>query len=104
MGPPGWLVGTALAIAVLLAGLFSPLFAVGIVGFLLVPGLAMWAGAAAASAIDSRRSNTTIVVTTTIVVFALLVGVQQFRVSSAPQAGPSVYPPEGQPSAGGNAR
>lgn len=87
MGPPGWIVGPAVALGTLLFGMSTPLFAVGIVGFLLIPALAMWAGAAAASLVDSRRHlNTTLVIVTTLVVYAIFVGRLQ---SQAPPPGAS---------------
>src|SRR5688572_17378792 len=69
MGPPGWVVGPAVAIGTLLFLVGTPLAAIGIFGLVLPPVIAMWAGAAAASMVDSRsRLNTTLVIVTTLVV------------------------------------
>ena len=69
MGPPGWVVGPAVAIGTLLFVMGTPLAAIGIFGVILPPVIAMWAGAAAASMVDSRRTlNTTVVVITTLAV------------------------------------
>jgi hypothetical protein len=75
MGPPGWVVGPAVALGTLLFAMGTPLAAIGIIGFLLVPAIAMWAGAAAASLVDSRRRlNAIVVVAATLVVYVILVG------------------------------
>jgi len=96
MGPPGWVVGPAVATGTLLFAMATPLFAVGIIGFLLIPALAMWAGAAAASLVDSRRHlNTTLVIATTLVVYWVFVS----RLQSEPpppgtaRGGPTIPAP-----------
>ena len=105
MGPPGWIVGPAVAIGTLVFGMTTPLLAIGIVGFLLVPAIAMWAGAAAASFVDSRRRlNTTLVIVTTLVIYAMLIGRLQSQPPppgasfggasfSDPRGGPTLPPP-----------
>jgi hypothetical protein len=77
----------------------TPLLAIGIIGFLLVPALAMWAGAVAASLVDSRRFNTLLVVVTTLLVYGVLIS----RLQSQPPppgtsfGGASVPDPRGGP-------
>jgi ACR3 family arsenite efflux pump ArsB len=63
MGPPGWLVGPAVALGTL--SFVLPLLALGMIGLILVPVAAMWAGAAAASIVDSRRRLNAVIVVTT---------------------------------------
>ena len=78
MGPPGWMVGPAVAMAVLFIAMRSPLMAIGMVAFLLIPALAIWAGAAAVSMTRSRsRFDTILVVVLTLVVFAIYVRLLQ---------------------------
>jgi uncharacterized BrkB/YihY/UPF0761 family membrane protein len=89
MGPPGWIVGPAVAMAVLFIAMRSPLFALGIVGLLLAPALAMWAGTAAASMVGSRsRINTAVVVALTLLVFVMYVRMLQ---SQPPPRGASYF-------------
>ncbi len=78
MGPPGWIVGPAVAMAVLFIAMQSPLLAIGMIAFLLIPALAIWAGAAAASMTPSRsRFDTILVVALTLAVFAMYVRLLQ---------------------------
>jgi ACR3 family arsenite efflux pump ArsB len=87
MGPPGWIVGPAVATGTLMFVMtLTPLLALGMIGFLLVPAIAMWAGATAASLLDNRRFNTIIVVVTTLVVYAVFITRLQ---SQAPPPGTS---------------
>jgi hypothetical protein len=99
MGPPGWVVGPVVAIATLIAGMNSPLFAVGVIGFLLVPVIAMWAGAAAASIVDPRRRlNTTVVVAATLAALAMylrILAVQPLPPGASRGGGRSVPAPAG---------
>jgi hypothetical protein len=75
MGPPGWVVGPAVAIGTLLLLMGTPLAAIGIVGVILPPVIAMWVGAATASLIDARRHlNTTVVIITTLAVYLMVIG------------------------------
>jgi hypothetical protein len=78
MGPPGWIVGPAVALAVLFIAMQSPLLAIGMIAFLLIPALAIWAGAAAASMTRSRsRFDTILVVALTLAVFVMYVRMLQ---------------------------
>jgi hypothetical protein len=71
MRPPGWLVGISIATATLHLAANSRLMALGMVAFLLVPAIAMWAGAAAASIVDARHAkrNTAAVICAVIALF-----------------------------------
>jgi hypothetical protein len=74
----------------------TPLFAIGIIGFLLIPALAMWAGAAAASLVDSRRHlNTALVIATTLVTYWIFVSrLQSETLPPGPsRGGPTVLDP-----------
>ena len=107
MRPPGWLVGISVGVATLhLVVWNTALLAIGIVGLLLVPAIAMWAGAAAASVVDARHitRNTALVVCA---VAALFLGYLTMILDRpAPpgssfgganfdpsKGGPTVYPP-----------
>ncbi len=96
MGPPGWIVGPAVALGTLYFSMW--LLALGMVGFLLAPVVAMWSGAAAASLVDSRRRlNTIVVVVTTIAMFAVYLNAIRLQPPppGASRGGPNVYPPPG---------
>ena len=72
MRPPGWLVGISVAAATLhLVVWNTPLLAVGMFGLLIVPAIAMWAGAASASIVDAGHTtrNTTVVVCAVLALF-----------------------------------
>ena len=95
------MVGPAVALGTLMFVLtMTPLLALGFVGFVLAPVVAMWSGAAAASLVDSRRHlNTTLVIVATIVVYGMIIS----RLQSQPPppgtsfGGPSVPAPRGGP-------
>ena len=107
MRPPGWLVGISVGVATLhLVVWNTPLLAVGTFGLLIVPAIAMWAGAAAASIVDTRHMtrNTALVVCA---VAALFLGYLATILSrplppgssfggatfDPSKGGPNVYPP-----------
>jgi hypothetical protein len=85
MGPPGWIVGPAVAVGTLFFFWGTPLAAIGIFGLILPAAIAMWAGAAAAELVDSHRFlNTTLVVITTV---AVLLGYMAMLQSQPPPPG-----------------
>jgi hypothetical protein len=107
MRPPGWLVGIAVGVATLHVVVYdTALLAIGIVGLLLVPAIAMWAGAAAASVVDAQHitSNTAVVVFAVMTLFLGYLAMIQSRPLppgssfgganfDPSKGGPTVYPP-----------
>ena len=97
---PGWLVGISIAVATLDLVVFSsPLLALGAVGLLIVPAIAMWAGVAAASIVDPRHTsrNTAAVVCTVAAVFLGYLAIIQSRPlpPGYSHGGANVYPGQG---------
>lgn len=95
---PAWLIGAAVGMGVLHVLIGLGVLAIGVLGLLLTPLLAIWAGAAAAAIADSRAQGRT----TAIVVLcvALLMagylwrGQVELASSGLPQGGPNL-PPDG---------
>jgi hypothetical protein len=100
MRPPGWLVGISVSVATLdLVAFNSRLLALGIVGLLIVPAIARWAGVAAASIVDPRHMsrNTAAVVCAVVTVFLGYLAIIQSRPlpPGYSQGGANVYPGQG---------
>jgi hypothetical protein len=99
MRPPGWLVGISISVATLDLAANSRLLALGTVGLLIVPAIAMWAGVAAASIVDARhiRRNTVAVVCAVAALFLGYLAMIQSRPlpPGYSQGGANVYPGQG---------
>lgn len=87
---PGWVIGAAVACAVFMLAVQFGVLALGIVGLLLTPFLAFWAGACAASIVNTRSPKRDALIIAVFVVGLLIAFLWRVQTRLGVQGGPNL--------------